>query len=255
MIRLIYRRQLVLGGLLTVLHGACCSMHAQAQPLNTGSGGCWLVGEDANAALRKATQVNSFESGTEQMEPRSGNSALDKALARSLANISRTFNVLPGFTYYDDSGSPNAQATSRVLLGNTDGTVLFGLAMLREVLRRPSNPDASIVAICAHEFGHILSYKNGMIQQLNPPGDGPFRGEQFADYMAGYFAGSRKLVSPSYPAVAFAVTQRDFGGGDHGSGLQRGQAVERGFIDAFQRRLTIGQAEQEALTFAMSQQL
>lgn len=189
------------------------------------------------------------------MEPRSGNAALDRALARSLANISRTFDVLPGFSYYDDSGNANALATSEVLLGNTDGTVLFGLAMLRDMLARPRHGDASIVAICAHEFGHILSYKNGMIHELNPPGNGPFRGEQFADYMAGYFAGTRKLVSPSYPAVAFAVTQRDFGGGDHGTGDQRGNAVQRGFVDAFQRKLTIDQAAQEAFAYSMSQNL
>lgn len=250
---LIYRRQLVFGGLLTVLYGGCCSQHAEAQQISTSPGGCWQVGSAATAALRKATQANTFASGSERMEPRSGNSSLDRALARSLANISRTFDVLPGFSYYDDSGSPNALATPEILLGNTDGTVLFGLSMLQAVLRRPTNPDASIVAICAHEFGHILSYKNGMIQQLNPPGDGPFRGEQFADYMAGYYAGSRKLVNPSYPAVAFAVTQRDFGGGDHGSGQQRGDAVQKGFVDAFQRKLTAAQAAQEAFSYSMSQ--
>ena len=143
---LIYRREVVFGGLLSIFHGACCSQSARAQQLG-GGGGCWLVGSRATAALQKATQVNRFASGSERMEPRSGNSALDRALARSLANISRTFNVLPGFSFYDDSGSPNAQATSEVLLGNTDGTVLFGLSLLQEVLARPTKPDASIVAI------------------------------------------------------------------------------------------------------------
>ena len=184
--------------------------------------------------------MRSFYSGAEQIEPRSGNSNLDRALAQSLGMLSRTFDVLPGFAYYHDDDSPNARAMTDALLNRTDGTVIFGLNMLRLLLQRPQNPDACVVAVCAHEYGHIISYKNGMINQLDPTRSQPFRAEQFADYIAGFFAGTRKRQRPSFPAVAFATTQRSFGGmtrGSHGTGAERGEAVQRGFLDAFQRRL------------------
>lgn len=246
------RRQMVFGGLLTVLHGSCCGRFAHAQ---VGGGGCWIDHSQSKAILKKATQANTYSSGAEKMEPRSGNTALDRALARSLANISKTFNVLPSFSYYDDAASPNAMATDEKLVAGTDGTVIFGLNLLKEVLARPVRADASIIAICAHEFGHIVSYKHNLISQLNPSGGGPFRGEQFADYFSGYFAGTWKAVNPSFPAVAFAVTQRDFGGGDHGSGDQRGNAVQQGFLDAYQNKLGLDQAIQAAFDYSMNQSL
>lgn len=149
--------------------------------------------------------------------------------------------MLPGFCYYDDSDGMNAKATSDVLLERTDGTVMMGLQMLEALLSRPERPDASILAVCAHEYGHILSYKTGLIDQLRG-GGGVFRSEQFADYIAGYYAGTRKLVHPNYPAVVFATTQQSFGGGEHGSGAQRGEAVQAGFLAGYQRRLSIDQA-------------
>jgi hypothetical protein len=205
--------------------------------------------------FNRSSEVQTFASGNEQMEPRSGDRNLDRALAQSLATISREFGVLPGFTYYDDGGRPNAKATPEKLLDRTDGTVLFGLGFLRDILRTQQRPDASIIAVCSHEFGHIVSYKNGMIRQLCPNRAQPFRGEQFADYMAGYFAGRRKLEHPDFPAVAFATTQRGFGGGDHGTGEQRGRAVQQGFVDAYQRRMVASNAIQAGFQYSMAQTL
>jgi hypothetical protein len=247
------RREVVLGGLLTIFYGCgCCSQRAHAQASNTG---CWVPRSDVPSFFQKATHAEAFETGSETMEPRSGNPTLDRALAQALATISRTFEILPGFSYYDDSGSPNARATTEVLLNRTDGTVLFGLNFLKMLLSRPTRPDASIVAVCSHEFGHIVSYKHNLIRSLNPTQDNPFRGEQFADYMAGYYAGRRKLEHADFPAVAFATTQRDFGGGDHGTGDQRGNAVQQGFLDAYKAKLTIADAIQAGFTYSMAQTL
>lgn len=240
------RREIVLGGLLTVVFGSCCS-RALAQPRTSG---CWIPPSETPAYFRRATRPMTLQNGNERMEPRSGNRQLDRALAQSLARISRLFDVLPGFSYYDDAGAPNAKATSQQLLDRTDGTVIFGLRMLQNLLAG-SRPDASIVAVCAHEYGHILSYKNGMIHQLDPTGTEAFRAEQFADYMAGYYAGSRKRESSSFPAVVFATTQQSFGGGDHGSGQQRGEAVQQGFLAAYQQRLDSRQAADAALAFCL----
>lgn len=246
------RREVVAGGLLTIVFGLSCASTAHAQDEGTG---CWIPSADVNSYFDKTTNVQLFESGSEQMEPRSGNRQLDRALAQSLATISREFGVLPAFSYYDDAGSPNARATPDRLLSRADGTVLFGLGFLKMLLARPARPDASIVAVCAHEFGHIVSYKNGMIRQLSPNRGEPFRAEQFADYMAGYFAGRRKLEHPDFPAAVFASTQNSFGGGDHGSPQQRGAAVQAGFLAAYQKRLQGSDAIQAGFNYSMAQVL
>lgn len=245
------RREVLAGGLLTVLFGGCCATSAHAQPHGAG---CWIPPEHAGAYLNQAGNSYTYQMGSEPIEPRSGNRALDRALAQSLATISREFGVLPGFAYYTEQGAPNARAMSEKRLDHADGTVLFGLKLLQLLLGR-TRPDAAIIAVCAHEFGHIVSYKNGMIRQLDPTGgQQPFRAEQFADFMAGYFAGRRKLVHRDFPAAVFAATQNSFGGSSsHGSGQQRGAAVQEGFLTAYQKGLQGSNAIQAGFNYAMAQ--
>lgn len=242
-------RRTVLGGLLTVIGGTCCASHAAA----TGRG-CWVPQGQAQpyfAAVQGRTTA--FETGAEKLEPRSGNKDLDYALAQALGKLSKLFGVLPGFCYYDDGDSANALATADRLLDRSDGTVMMGLSFLRQLLAAPQHPDAAVVAVCAHEFGHIVSYKYGQIDQLHAAGT--FQVEQFADYFAGYYAGNRKLEHSNFPAVVFATTQRSFGGGDHGSGTQRGEAVQAGFLAAYQQRLSPPQARDAALQFCLARSL
>jgi hypothetical protein len=244
------RRRVLLAGALTLSWTGCCTRVGRTAERDESSG-CWIPPEQTERYLSNSGRASLFESGQESLEPRSGNAPLDKALAQALAKIARLFGVLPAFAYYDDEGSPNARATREARLDRADGTVLFGLALLNQLLSG-NRPDAAIVAVCAHEFGHIASYKNGMIAELAPNRNDPFRAEQFADFMAGYFAGRRKRENPDFPAVAFATTQRRFGGGDHGSGRQRGEAVQQGFLVAYQQRLDADAAKAAALTFALS---
>jgi hypothetical protein len=240
------RRAVVLGGLLTVVYRPSSCYGSVA-------GGCTLLAAEAPNYFGKAGYANAYSNGEEQIEQRSGNPQLDRALAHSLAMIARTFDVLPAFAYYDDGGSPNAHATPAVLLERTDGTVLFGLQLLQMVLAQQGRPDASIVTICAHEFGHIVSYKNHQIDRLAPDPGQPFRAEQYADYMAGFFAGVRKLNEPDFPAVVFATTVRSFGGGDHGTPVQRGEAAQQGFLAAYSRKMKPAEGIQAAFEYAMSQ--
>lgn len=239
-------RREVLGGLLTVLGGTCCSHQAMAQ-----TSGCWVPQGQAQPYFNRVQgRTTMFNSGREQLEPRSGNRQLDRALAQALGKMSNLFGVLPGFCYYDDGDSANALATSEQLLDRSDGTVMFGLSFLRELLSKPQHGDASVVAVCAHEYGHIVSYKYRQYDELKRTG-GTFRVEQFADYFAGYYAGNRKLERPDFPAVVFATTQQSFGGGSHGTGQQRGEAVQAGFLAAYQQRLTPVQARAAGLAFCM----
>ncbi len=218
------------------------------------STGCYVASDDAQSFFDLTNHAGKFQFGTEQIEPRSGNPQLDYALAQTLARLAKTFNVLPGFAYYRDSNSPNALATPRPLLQRTDGTVLFGLSMLKLLLQRQVHPDAAVVAVCAHEFGHIVGYKTGLIRKLVPDIRQPYRAEQHADYLAGYFSGLRRRENPNYPAVVFAQTQESFGGstrGTHGTRAERAEAVVEGFKGAFEQGLDVSAGIEQGFRFAM----
>jgi hypothetical protein len=246
------RRRFVLGGLLTVLDCAAPVLRCAAAAGLDGSTGCWVPNNEVSGLFARAGRAGLFETGDEEIERRSGNPELDRALAHSLATLSRMFEVLPAFAYYHDGvGHENARATPETLLDRADGTVLFGLTLLDQLLAQKDG-DAAVVAVCAHEFAHIVSYKNHDVRELSPNPQEPFRAEQYADFLAGFFAGRRKLERPDFPAVVFATTQRSYGGGNHGSQAQRGEAVQRGFLSAYDQRLEPRDGIQAAFNFAMS---
>lgn len=249
------RRQMLLGGLLTVAYVACRPAGCAERGGDADVTGCWIPEQKVDSFFKRSTGAMLFGADS-RFQRHSGLPGLDYALAQSLGMIATTFMVHPAFAFYHDgAGRENARATARPLLQNADGTVLFGLDLLRELLARPDHGDAAVVAVCAHEFGHIVSYKNGDILQLAPDPARPFRAEQYADFMSGYFAGYRKLRRPDFPAVVFATTCRSFGGGDHGTGIQRGEAVQAGFLAAYRQRLDPSDGIAAAMHFAMSRNL
>jgi hypothetical protein len=52
--------------------------------------------------------------------------------------------------------------------------------------------------------------------------------------------------------VVFATTCRSFGGGNHGTGEQRGEAVQAGFLTAYRDHSDTDAGVAAALRFAMS---
>jgi hypothetical protein len=163
----------------------------------------------------------------------SGDPTFDRALAVTLQKISDTFSVLPGFGFSERWGR-NAFSFRSTPLSRDDGTVIFGNTLYREIMTRREHPEVGIVAICAHEFGHIAQYKHG-IDNVLIVNQRVKRLELHADFMAGYFAAVRKLEMPEFPAAIFAITA--FGSGDndfgapqhHGTSTERGGAVVAGF--------------------------
>jgi hypothetical protein len=139
--------------------------------------------------------------GDEPIISSSGDKDFDRALAQTLSMLASELEVHPGFAFYDDLGDKNAYATSDVRLNGADGTVLFGLSFLGDMLSLPEAPDAAVAAICAHEFGHILQFKHGLFNIVNSGMPNVKRSELQADCFAGYFAGRRKLARPSFPAA------------------------------------------------------
>ncbi len=250
------RRETLFEGALAFLWtsaaGICPCSAFIADQRNTG---CHVSREEAPSFFARTNAAQTFRFGTEDIEPRSGDPHMDRALAQTLARLARMFDVLPGFAYFREHDRKNALATPQPLLERSDGTVLFGLQLLRELLARPEHPDASVVAVCAHEFGHIVGYKTGLIRQLAPDPRQPFRAEQHADYLAGFFAGVRRRERPDFPAVVFAMTMRTEGGvtrGSHGTSEERAQAVVEGFKAAYERQISVSDGITQGFQFAMS---
>ena len=238
------RRQVVLGGLLTFLPIYPC----RAQD---GSHGCWIPEQETDHFVSSHNNGSDIIAG--KITSQSGVDHLETALQQTLEKLTQMFGVLPSFSYYEEGSTPNAKAMSKDIVGNrNDGTVLLGINLIQNLMKLPAYPDAAIVAVCAHEYAHILSYANGMIAQLRPKGASPYRAEQFADYMSGYYAGARKLQIPDFPAVMFADSTSRYGGGDHGTGEQRACAVVEGFKCAYYRKDKPVAAAQRALDFALS---
>lgn len=208
---------------------------------------CGLEPGEANAKLAAGLirGLAGAAAGQSDLASGSGDSAFDQALGLALIDVSRAFSVFPTFVYYDDATSgKNALATDEKLRGferKSDGTVLFGLGLLGE-LRRLKGGDAAVLAICAHEFGHIHAFQSGVFDQIDRLYLHQYTKELHADFLAGYFIG--EYVS-KYPALdVFGVAQQwsrmgatDFNRpGSHGTAWMRRDALEAGFYFAADRR-------------------
>jgi hypothetical protein len=184
----------------------------------------------------------------------SGDPNFDRALSVTLLKIGEAFSVLPGFAF-SERVQLNAFASKDRSLGRDDGSVVFGNPLFREIMGRREHPEVGIVAVCAHEFGHIVQYKHG-VDKILIVNRRVKRLELHADFMAGYFAGRRKLEMPDFPAAIFATTQYSFGDsnyGDpdhHGTSAERGQAVVAGFDSAYRARESFATALETGVRYA-----
>jgi len=217
-----------------------------------------LPDKEVQAFFRTAPDTRMFITGDEPMIPRSGDKDFDLALAQTLSLISDVLQVTPGFAYYDDYDGLNAYATPRARLNGANGTVLFGQGMLAMLRGGQENPDVSVAAVCAHEFGHILQFRHGLTDQLQSGQSTTKRAELQADFFAGYFAGVRKHQKPSFPAAVFAMTFYNFGDTDfskpshHGTSDERASALSHGFQSAFNDKRSLSEAIDISMRYVMA---
>jgi hypothetical protein len=232
------RREAILGGALTLLWGRCaCAQHAGRPE----SFGCTIEPQQADSVLARATEPVASDSAQEHLISSSGDRTFDYALAQSLSRLTDTFGVLPGFSFFDDYDDENAYATSATKLRRADGSVLFGKRYFNRAMRAGESPEVHVLATCAHEFGHIVQYKYKLKPRLSAGQPTAKRLELHADFLAGYFAGARKLQKPDFPAAVFAANRFEHGDfvtnkTHHGTPAERAGAVVRGFETAYRER-------------------
>jgi hypothetical protein len=241
------RRETVVGGAAALLLGS--TGRSLASERHNPIYGCTLPDRETALFFDTATESRLYITGDEPLIEKSGDHDFDYALAHTLAKISQTFDVAPGFAYYDDYDGKNAYATKHIRSYGVDGTVLVGQRLLDRLRSGNDHPDVAVACVCAHEFGHILQYKLQLNDKVSDGQKTVKPVELQADFFAGYFAGIRKLERPTFPAAVFAMTQ--FNMGDemvhnpqhHGTPDERANAIVRGFDVAYR--------EQEPLSAAV----
>ena len=241
---------------MTILWGAECAHCRTFAP------GC--MRNDAEISdlvgnVPRSFTFDGFNIDSDPVQNGSGDKDFDRALAIGLARVSEMFGVLPGFAFFDDSDQlkGNAFASTSKRLGRDDGSVVFGKKLLH-ILLQEEQGEAAVIGVCAHEFGHIAQYKRNVKQRGDIVVNGKVkRLELHADYLAGYFAGRRKLERSEFPAAVIAQAQ--YAEGDflssnpthHGTPEERGQAVVEGFQAAYRDKKRFDQAFNDGLKFVI----
>ena len=244
------RREVTLGGLLTVGFIPMCACAAQSPSL----GGCVISDQRFAMMVGSRSASFAFNFDKDAVQNGSGNKDFDRALALTLSKLTDVFDVLPGFAFYNGGQeSSNAFAHPSDLLGGHNGSVLFGLRLFNELMLSPDSPEVGVASVCAHEFGHILQFK----KNLGRLDGGTTKRELHADYLAGYFAGIRKKERLNFPAAVFALTQHTYGDRplappSHGTPDQRGNAVVAGFEAAFRQRKSLSEAFEEGIRWVQA---
>jgi hypothetical protein len=135
-----------------------------------------------------------------------GAPSLDADLDRALALVADLFNVNPAFGFYDPTPLQNPVGAERdgmnafaspehTDIAGTRGTVGFGLALFSQEFHQHDNSGLTLMTIIAHEFGHILQHERGYLGAVSV--GNPLKSEINADFLSGYFLGTRKQQIPS----------------------------------------------------------
>lgn len=196
-------------------------------------GGCSLLAGEM-AAINTA-RGGSDDDDDDTMIPSSGDKLLDQALGMALVRITQVFKERPGFAFYDDSSSPNAYATSDTRVHGTWGTILFGRSMFRSLIHENHDNGIVVIATIAHEMSHIVQFHHNLQPRLMAGQRTVKRVELHADYLAGFYLGTRKRDDPSITLLASGALFRDLGDDDvqdrehHGTPGERIASAERGF--------------------------
>lgn len=194
---------------------------------NLPTGGCYLL---PRKALRNASQSLMASANTYG----TGNTAQDQRLGRALVSVAHFFSVNPAFGFYNENNAQASDATDPKLTG-TWGTVLFGTPLFHKEFEVNDPTGMTVLAIIAHEFGHIVQYRKGLRAQVLSNQPTVKRLELHADILAGYYIGIKKRANPSLTVYTAGEIFHRIGDSDftlynhHGTNDERVAASTLGF--------------------------
>jgi hypothetical protein len=114
-----------------------------------------------------------------------GSLKLDEILIKETMLMEKEFNLDVNIYAYDDGNSPNAFAISDPY------SIIIGKTLMLDEFVNTENSN-SIIAIMAHEFGHIIQYKYQLKKYNGWIGKWP---ELHADFMAGWYIGKKQYIA------------------------------------------------------------
>ncbi len=130
---------------------------------------------------------------------------INNYFAESTNQIRIATGLNPSFAFVNEQGSGNAFAVSEDIVdySSKDGTVLFGIKLLNEITTWPA-PDkrdnvAAILAILAHEWGHIAQFAYRKTRPTAKPM------ELMADFIAGWYVAYARRSSAYYPGLLDSI--------------------------------------------------
>jgi hypothetical protein len=203
-----------------------------ASDLTVDALGCALNDRQASALSNRA---EGFSAARATLIDTSGDAELDAALGRALVRLARAFGQNPGFGFFDDSKGKNAYASPRSQIPGTWGTVFYGKRMFQEIMDQANDGGMAALTIAAHEFGHIAQFRSKADIKLLEGQNNVRRVELHADYLAGWYLGTRKRAQPNLRLWAAGRTIYEIGDESfndpqhHGTPEQRVAASEQGY--------------------------
>ena len=129
-----------------------------------------------------------------------GELKLDARFNQVKGQLQDFFGIKVDLYFYEEASGAQALTFCSSLHPEIyDGTIRFGLALLRNELRIKKNGEHAVLAVLAHEFAHIFQCRVGGSLRHH-------KRELQADFLAGYFLG-RKNYSYKYDIdiIPFAV--------------------------------------------------
>jgi hypothetical protein len=246
------RRQVLISGCGCACATIACQLPTKANAARRFFDGCFITTEGYRAYQSQRQSVYPVADGLIARNRHfrtTGDSALDRDLDRALGIIADLFQVNPAFGFYDPSmfqGRDEGESAVMNAFANSDntdipgtrGTVAFGWDLFRRELYEFDNSGLTIMAVAAHEFGHILQGYRGYLPAIRV--GFPQKSEIHADFLAGYFLGVRKRRIPSLrfqrAGDLFIRLGRVNEGNptrSHGNARERLDAAEAGFRVAY----------------------
>lgn len=154
-----------------------------------------------------------------------GSTKLDGILAKETILMETEFNVDVNIYAYDDGKSPNAFAISNPY------SIIIGKTLMLDEFVNTENSN-SIIAIMAHEFGHILQYKYKLNSYKGWVGKWP---ELHADFLAGWYMGKKQYIKQQeFEKIITSFWDKGddnyFSSNHHGTPEERSFAFIKGYL-------------------------